>query len=96
MVFGRRLRPVYHFDKARVTLSLNDDFMQESDNDVAYIGDFAKSRAVSDPDARPSRLIRCRKQLLPDRIQCRPPAAIKIFGNPAFHLCPCSQTGGKR
>ncbi len=56
MVFGQRLRPVYHFDRARVMLSLNDDFLQDSDNDVAYIGAFAKSRAVSDPDARPSRL----------------------------------------
>ncbi len=56
MVFGRRLRPLYHFDKARVTLSLNDDFLQDSDNDVAYIGAFAQSKSVPDPDARPSRL----------------------------------------
>ncbi len=54
--FGQRLRPVYHFDKARVTVSLDDDFMQESDNNVRYIGDFAKSRGMSSPDDEPSRL----------------------------------------
>ncbi len=56
MAFGRRLRPLYHFDKAKVTVSLDDDFLQESDNDVAYIGDFTKSRSVAEPDPQPSRL----------------------------------------
>ncbi len=56
LAFGQRLRPLYHFDKARVTLSLNDDFMQESVNNVAYIGDFAKSKDIVSPDGEPSRL----------------------------------------
>ncbi|MFO8029042.1 MAG: TAT-variant-translocated molybdopterin oxidoreductase [Cyclonatronaceae bacterium] len=56
MAFGRRLRPSYHFDKASVTLSLDDDFLQDSDNDVAHIGAFAQSRALASPDEEPSRL----------------------------------------
>ncbi len=56
LAFGRRLRPLYHFDKSKVTVSLDDDFMQHSDNDVAYIGEFARSRSVSSPDSQPSRL----------------------------------------
>ena len=56
LAFGRRLRPLLHFDKAKVTVSLDDDFMQHSGNDVAYIGEFAKSRSVSSPDIQPSRL----------------------------------------
>ncbi len=56
MAFGRRLRPHYNYEKARLTLALDDDFMQESDNNVRYIGDFAKSRALSSPDDEPSRL----------------------------------------
>ncbi|MEX0680287.1 MAG: TAT-variant-translocated molybdopterin oxidoreductase [Balneolales bacterium] len=55
-VFGRRLRPLYHFDHTRITLSLDDDFMQESDNNVSYIGDFAESRKMLSPDDEPSRL----------------------------------------
>ncbi len=56
MAFGERLRPLYHLDNARITVSLDDDFMQESDNNVRYIGDFAGSRAVSSPDDEPARL----------------------------------------
>lgn len=54
--FGRRLRPLYHFDRTQITLSLDDDFMQDSDNNVTYIGDFAGSRAVSSSEVQPSRL----------------------------------------
>ncbi len=57
IAFGRRLRPLYHFDRADITISLDDNFMQESDTDVAYIGDFAKSREVTaDMEGKPSRL----------------------------------------
>ncbi|MDG5765968.1 TAT-variant-translocated molybdopterin oxidoreductase [Balneolales bacterium ANBcel1] len=56
MAFGSRLRPHYHFDKARITLSLDDDFMQDSDNNVRYIADFAQSRAIASADDEPARL----------------------------------------
>ncbi|MBP3191067.1 TAT-variant-translocated molybdopterin oxidoreductase [Natronogracilivirga saccharolytica] len=55
--FGRRLRPLHHFGKSRITVSLNDDFMLDSDNDIVHIGDFAKSKAIpEDQNGKPSRL----------------------------------------
>lgn len=56
IAFGKRLRPLFHLDKAKVVVSLDDDFLQDSGNDVACIGDFARSKSVEGPDAVPSRL----------------------------------------
>lgn len=56
MTFGQRLRPVYQLDRARVVLSLDDDFMQESDNHVRYIGDYAENRELPDKSTEPIRL----------------------------------------
>ncbi len=38
------IRPVYHFDKAKIILSLDCDFLGGEDDSYGYIRDFAKSR----------------------------------------------------
>jgi len=55
-VSGRKLRPVYHFDRADVILSLDSDFLQtESENITASRG-FADGRRMPDEKANMNRL----------------------------------------
>jgi len=49
MVFGQRLQPVYHFDKADVVVSLDDDFMGEDAASIEATKQFSKKRKVSKP-----------------------------------------------
>ncbi|MBY0506239.1 MAG: TAT-variant-translocated molybdopterin oxidoreductase [Bryobacteraceae bacterium] len=56
MVFGQRLQPVYHFDRADVILSLDDDFMGEDAASVEATKQFSKKRKVSKPGEPMNRL----------------------------------------
>ncbi|MEX2395958.1 MAG: TAT-variant-translocated molybdopterin oxidoreductase, partial [Balneolales bacterium] len=44
--FGQKLRTYHKFDQAKVVLSLDDDFMQLSDNDVENVKRFSEARRV--------------------------------------------------
>jgi molybdopterin-containing oxidoreductase family iron-sulfur binding subunit len=56
MVFGQRLQPTYHFDKAEVIVSLDDDFMGDDAATVEATRQFAKKRKVSKPGESMNRL----------------------------------------
>ncbi len=47
-VFGRNVRPVYRFDKARRILSLDADFLHTGPDAIRHARDFAKGRRVLD------------------------------------------------
>ncbi len=49
MVFGQRLQPIYHFDRAEVIVSLDDDFMGEDAATVQATKQFTKKRKVALP-----------------------------------------------
>jgi len=53
---GQDLRPVYHFDKADVILSLDADFLGTESGSVRYSRDFATRRRVSSPKDSMNRL----------------------------------------
>jgi molybdopterin-containing oxidoreductase family iron-sulfur binding subunit len=44
--FGQSVRPIFHFDKAKVILSLDCDFLGGEDGEHNYIAGFAKGRKV--------------------------------------------------
>lgn len=54
-VLGKRARSVYHLDKAKCVVSLDDDFLESPSYGVRYARDFAQSRNV-DEGKSPSRL----------------------------------------
>ena len=56
LAFGRSLRPVYHFDKADVILSLDSDFLALDSPTVAYTKDFAARRRVASANDTMNRL----------------------------------------
>jgi Fe-S-cluster-containing dehydrogenase component/anaerobic selenocysteine-containing dehydrogenase len=47
--FGRALEPIYHFDRARVIVSLESDFLGRLPGHIRYARDFARTRR---PEAR--------------------------------------------
>ncbi len=49
-VFGRSIRPVYHFDKAKVIFSLDCDFLGTEQDSSAHIHGYTKGRKVRDGD----------------------------------------------
>ncbi|MFN8498646.1 MAG: TAT-variant-translocated molybdopterin oxidoreductase [Anaerolineae bacterium] len=53
LAFGAALQPVYSFDKAKIIVSLDSNFMGEGPGDLAYSKAFAKGRK---PDANMNRL----------------------------------------
>jgi molybdopterin-containing oxidoreductase family iron-sulfur binding subunit len=50
MAFGRDVKPVYHFDRARRILSLDSDFLQAEPAAIAHARAFARGRRVTSPD----------------------------------------------
>ena len=46
LAFGRELTPVYRFDRAKVILSLDSNFLMDDPGSVRYARDFARSRGV--------------------------------------------------
>ncbi len=56
MVFGQRLQPVYHFDKADVIVSLDDDFLGEDAASIEATRQFSKRRKVAKPGDPMNRL----------------------------------------
>ncbi len=58
MAFGRDVRPVYHFARARRILSLDCDFLQGEPGAITHAREFAEARRVTAPDeaGRMSRL----------------------------------------
>lgn len=55
-LFGQPLEPVYQFDRARVVLSLDADFMQAQPGFVRYAGDYMSQRRAPVPDGTLARL----------------------------------------
>jgi molybdopterin-containing oxidoreductase family iron-sulfur binding subunit len=56
MAFGVPVQTVYHFDKARVVLSLDGDFMGASAGAVRYARDFMSGRRLTAGEAKMNRL----------------------------------------
>ncbi len=56
MAFGRKLRPVHHFENAKVVVSLDHDFMNTNGDNVADNVDFASARRVSSTESEINRL----------------------------------------
>jgi MoCo/4Fe-4S cofactor protein with predicted Tat translocation signal len=56
LAFGRKLRPVYHYDKAAVTISLDNDFILTAPNSVESTRRFSESRNVESTGDSMSRL----------------------------------------
>ncbi|MEX2402730.1 MAG: TAT-variant-translocated molybdopterin oxidoreductase [Balneolales bacterium] len=54
--FGQKLRTYHHFDQAKVILSLDEDFMQLSDNDVENVKRFSEARRVKSTEDDMNRL----------------------------------------
>jgi molybdopterin-containing oxidoreductase family iron-sulfur binding subunit len=54
--FGRNVKPVYRFAKARRILSLDADFFHAEAGSLYYARDFAKGRRVTKPDDEMNRL----------------------------------------
>lgn len=50
------MEPYYRFDRARVIVSLDCDFLGESEDDTRRIRDFAKGRRINTPSDTPNRL----------------------------------------
>ncbi|GHA89705.1 TAT-variant-translocated molybdopterin oxidoreductase [Modicisalibacter luteus] len=55
-LFGRPLEPVYRFDRARIVLSLDSDFMQSQPGFLRYAHDFMAQRRPRDNDGFLARL----------------------------------------
>jgi len=55
-VFGRASSPLYHFDRAKVILSLDGDFLGEGGGKLAYARQFADARRVTGTSSSMSRL----------------------------------------
>ncbi len=53
---GNEYRPVYHYDKANVILSLDSDFLNTESNAIRHTGDFANGRRVVDENDSMNRL----------------------------------------
>lgn len=51
-VFGKSVRPVYDFSKAKTILSLDGDFLSGTPHTVKYAIDFAKTREIGDSMSR--------------------------------------------
>jgi len=56
LAFGKKLRPVYHFDKAKVVVSLDYDFMGAASDSVRSNMDYANARRVKDTKSAMNRL----------------------------------------
>lgn len=56
VAFGPGIRPVAHFDKAEVILSLDDDFLGTADNSAEASKAFAEGRKVEKPGDKMNRL----------------------------------------
>jgi MoCo/4Fe-4S cofactor protein with predicted Tat translocation signal len=56
LAFGRPVNPVYKFDKAKVILSLEADFMAPGSGDVRYAHDFAMARRVEGESSEMNRM----------------------------------------
>ena len=56
LVGGRPVRPYYRFDRAQVIVSLDGDFLGAEEESGRHIGDFAKGRRMSGPQAALNRL----------------------------------------
>ena len=54
--FGADVRPLYHFEKAAVVVSLDGDFLLTMPNHVRYASDFAAGRRVTKDGPTPNRL----------------------------------------
>ncbi|MEX0686637.1 MAG: TAT-variant-translocated molybdopterin oxidoreductase [Balneolales bacterium] len=54
--FGQKLRAYYQLDRAKVVLSLEDDFMQNADNNVEYVKKFSAARNVRSTSDEMNRL----------------------------------------
>jgi len=46
LVFGRELAPVYRFERAKVILSIDSNFLMDDPGSVRYARDFARSRGI--------------------------------------------------
>ncbi|HTK75965.1 MAG TPA: hypothetical protein VL371_11950, partial [Gemmataceae bacterium] len=46
LAFGRELAPVYRFDRAKVILSIDGNFLMDDPGSVRYARDFARSRGI--------------------------------------------------
>lgn len=53
---GQSLRPLYHYDKADVILSLDADFLQYESESLTAARGFAEGRKISSPDDKMNRL----------------------------------------
>ena len=56
LAFGRPLEPIYHFDKAKLIVSLDSDFLTDEPGSLRYARDFADTRRVRKEHAEMSRL----------------------------------------
>lgn len=56
LAFGKKLRPVYHLDKAKVVVSLDYDFMGLAPDNVRSNLEYADARRVSDVNSAMNRL----------------------------------------
>jgi MoCo/4Fe-4S cofactor protein with predicted Tat translocation signal len=56
MAFGKPVAPVFQFDKAKVILSLDCDFIGSEENAHQFIRDFARGRRIQSPDDSMNRL----------------------------------------
>lgn len=55
-LFGQSVRPMYRFDRAKVILSLDGDFIGAEENAYIYINGFANGRKISSPNGTMNRL----------------------------------------
>ncbi len=56
LAFGQRLQPTFHFDRADVIVSLDDDFLGNDAPNVEATKNFSKTRKVTQPGETMSRL----------------------------------------
>jgi MoCo/4Fe-4S cofactor protein with predicted Tat translocation signal len=56
LAFGRKVHPVYRFDKAAIVVSLDSDFLSDGAASVRYARDFANWRGIATPAAQMNRL----------------------------------------
>jgi molybdopterin-containing oxidoreductase family iron-sulfur binding subunit len=56
MAFGEIVETHYHFDRAKIIVSLDADFLYTHPNSVRYAGDFASRRRAPQPDVQMNRL----------------------------------------
>ena len=55
-IFGKPVRPIYDFSRAKRVLSLEADFLYSDPNHLVYTRDFAKARRVEDDEPSMNRL----------------------------------------